>query len=561
MGLNMKELIGLDMGSHVIKMVILKKTSKGPLLTQLGMKEIPLNIDPGDIPAMAYLLKTLVEEMGLKTKKVNLTFSCPDLQIRRITLPSIPNDELKEAISWEMKEQLPFPIETTQIDFHILRELMEEEVKKVELLTIACPKERIERNLSIVREAGLEAIHVEATPISLWNAMINLGRLKGEERIALIDLGAEKTHLYLFENGILVFNRVISPGGKDITQTLLDEILGLTYEQAEKIKKEIGIALRKSPVESPAMAKESFVMRPAFERLVSEIGRSIEFYRNQFIVEKIDKILLTGGGAHLKNIIPYFEEELRLRIEPFNPLQGLLYDSEKMDQDLLSLGESFAPAIGATFSKPISIEFLSVKEPFFSRNQLKKRTPLMAAFVASLIFFILITNTEIQLRRLGQQRDEKMAKIKELENIKTSLLLLKQREAKIREERSFFPTTVESSFSYQEILKEISEILPNPVTLHLLEIQTEENSPQKEGQLTPTPLLRLSGFVFGNDVQSLQTLAQLIERLERSTLFNHIRLISAEENKSFNQKASAFEILCHLAIHPKGGMRLNETKK
>ncbi len=557
----MKEIVGLDMGSHTIKMVVLKKTSKGPLLTQLGMKEIPLNIDLGDIPTMAYLLKGLAEEMGLKTKKVNLTFSCPDLQIRRITLPSIPNDELKEAISWEMKEQLPFPIETTQIDFHILRELMEEEVKKVELLTIACPKERIERNLSIVREAGLEAIHVEATPISLWNAMINLGRLKGEERIALIDLGAEKTHLYLFENGILVFNRVISPGGKDITQTLLDEILGLTYEQAEKIKKEIGIALRKSPVESPAMAKESFVMRPAFERLVSEIGRSIEFYRNQFIVEKIDKILLTGGGAHLKNIIPYFEEELRLRIEPFNPLQGLLYDSEKMDQDLLSLGESFAPAIGATFSKPISIEFLSVKEPFFSRNQLKKRTPLMAAFVASLIFFILITNTEIQLRRLGQQRDEKMAKIKELENIKTSLLLLKQREAKIREERSFFPTTVESSFSYQEILKEISEILPNQVTLHLLEIQTEENSPQKEGQLTPTPLLRLSGFVFGNDVQSLQTLAQLIERLERSTLFNHIRLISAEENKSFNQKASAFEILCHLAIHPKGGMRLNETKK
>jgi len=252
--------------------------------------------------------------------------------------------------------------------------------------------------LSIVREAGLEAIHVEATPISLWNVMINLGRLKGEERIALIDLGAEKTHLYLFENGILVFNRVISPGGKDITQTLLDEILGLTYEQAEKVKKEIGIALRKSPVESPAVAKESFVMRPAFERLISEIGRSIEFYRNQFIVEKIDKILLTGGGAHLKNIIPYFEEELRLRIEPFNPLQGFLYDSEKMDQDLLSLGESFAPAIGATFSKPISIEFLTVKEPFFSRNQLKKRTPLMAAFVASLVFFIRVTNREIRLR-------------------------------------------------------------------------------------------------------------------------------------------------------------------
>lgn len=553
----MKEMIGLDMGSHTIKMVSLKRTSKGLLLTGLVMKEIPSNIDRRDIPAMANLLKGLVKEIGIKTKKINLTLSCPDIQIRRITLPSIPKEELKEAISWEMKEQLPFPIETALIDFHILREFTEEEIKKVEILIIACPKEWIDQTLNIISEAGLEAIHAEVTHVSLWNAMINLERFKEEERIALIDLGAEKTYLYLFENGILVFNRVITPGGKDITQTLLDEILGLTYEQAEKTKKEIGISLRKSPVEFPSVAKESFVMRPAFERLLSEIGRSIEFYRNQFIVEKIDKILICGGGAHLNNIIPYFEEELRLRVESFNPLQGLIYEAENIDHDLISLGESFSSAIGVTFSKPISIEFLKLKEPFFSKNQLQKRIPLFSSFITLLIFLILISNTEIQLRSLTQKRDEKMAMIKNLENIKSNLLLLKNREAKMREERSFFPSFTEPPFSYQEILKEVSEIIPNQVTLNSLEIQTDEKPSEENAPSPSTHLLRLSGFVFGSDIQSLQTLAQLIERLEGSTLFNHIRLISAEENKSFNKKASSFEILCHLSIHhPKGGMRL-----
>ena len=41
----MPETIGLDIGSHSIKLVGLKKTSKGPFLTCVGMKEIPPGTD------------------------------------------------------------------------------------------------------------------------------------------------------------------------------------------------------------------------------------------------------------------------------------------------------------------------------------------------------------------------------------------------------------------------------------------------------------------------------------------------------------------------------------
>ena len=45
----MSEIIGLDIGSHSIKLVGLKMTSKGPFLTCLGMKEIPPGRDKEDV--------------------------------------------------------------------------------------------------------------------------------------------------------------------------------------------------------------------------------------------------------------------------------------------------------------------------------------------------------------------------------------------------------------------------------------------------------------------------------------------------------------------------------
>jgi hypothetical protein len=42
-------------------------------------------------------------------------------------------------------------------------------------------------------------------------------------------------------------------------------------------------------------------------------------------------------------------------------------------------------------------------------------------------------------------------------------------------------------------------------------------------------------------------LSQIIERLERSPLFKNAKLVSAEENKLYNQPGGEFEIVCDIA--------------
>src|SRR4030042_1820072 len=234
----MPETIGLDIGSHSIKLIGLKMASKGPFLTCLGIKEIPPDSDKEDVNTLSEILKALVQEVGLTTKKVNLTVSGSGVQIKRISIPSLPKTELKTAVRWEMKDHLPFPVETAEIDFHILNEYLEDNVKKLNLMVVACPKQLIDRTLSIAERAGLQPVHLDVGPFALWNTLLVWNQLGKGETVALIDLGAEKTGIYLFKDGILEFSREATPAGADITRAIMAGIGSegspeLIYERAE----------------------------------------------------------------------------------------------------------------------------------------------------------------------------------------------------------------------------------------------------------------------------------------------------------------------------------------
>ena len=58
--------------------------------------------------------------------------------------------------------------------------------------------------------------------------------------------------------------------------------------------------------------------------------------------------------------------------------------------------------------------------------------------------------------------------------------------------------------------------------------------------------MQIKGLAFGSDFQCLTALAQLIERLEKSPLFKDAKLVTAVENKLYNQPGTEFEIVCDI---------------
>jgi len=120
---------------------------------------------------------------------------------------------------------------------------------------------------------------------------------------------------------------------------------------------------------------------------------------------------------------------------------------------------------------------------------------------------------------------------------------------------------------YRDILREVSQIIPDNVTLTLLAVQNK-GKPLTKGTPPPKPQegespkgvgreLHITGVVFGSDLRCLTALAQIIERLEKTPLFNNTRLVSADENKLYTQSGAEFGIVCD--INPNNPPSLPDT--
>jgi type IV pilus assembly protein PilM len=566
-----KEIISLDIGFHSIKLVGLNVTSRGLILTHLGAKEIPSGSEREDPGFISEMVKALFREVGLRPGKVNLTVPGPGIQIRQLTVPSMPKAELRKAVRWEIKSSLPFPIESVQIDFHILDEFVEAGVKKLNLIAAACPNEQIDRILSIAKGAGLKPIHLGVGPFAFWNLLLTLNLLQKEQTLALIDLGAEKTGFHIFKEGRLRFSREVTPAGTDLTQAVMEgvgseEEPSLLYGRAENIKKEVGIPFEtdKGKTIDPSidLSRISVRLRPVLERLVAEIRRSLDYYVNQFDPEGIGKVLLTGGGSNLIDIDIHLAKELRLPVERFNPVHKGLYDPDRIDPMAADqTGPLFSIAIGAGVPKAKKIEFLPVKKPLWATVPKGKWIPRLAFSFTLLVFLLIFAVMSARVSDLQKRLDEKMLKVKALETLQARLTLLREKESRMKQDLSLFPSSVTSPLPFQEILRTIGHAVPNNITLTLLSVQDRESMPRKdsrpgkaqEGKVEENAgrELRMMGLAFGSDSECLTALAKIIERLERSPLFKNARLISADENKVFNRPGTGFEIV--------GDIDLNKT--
>jgi len=555
----MAETIGLDIGSHSIKLVGLEMTSKGPFVTHVGIKEIPYGGEKEDPAFISEIIKALFREVGLKPGKVRLTVSGSGVHIRRIIVPSMPKAELKEAVRWEIKRHLPYPIESAQIDFHILGEFVEKDMKKLDLIAVACPNDQIDRILSVAEGAGLKPDHLNAGTLSLWNALLTLLPFKKEEVVALVDLGAERTGVHLFNDGILHFSREVTPAGTDLTRAIMEgmdseEEPHLLYERAERIKHEMGIPSKdfyeKNDGQSMDLSKIPFLIRPVLERLAAEIGRSFDYYRNQFHIERIDRLLLSGGGANLRNLSSYLSEELQLPVERFNPFRKILFDAQKIDTQLMDqIGPVYNVAIGVGLPDSMRIELLPAKEPFLSRARIEKYLPRLSLLITCLVFIGIVWHMSGEIGRVQKERDEKMAKVKTLETLQTKLTMLKEKEAQIKQDLSIFPSSMIVPLPFRELLETISHLTPENVTVTLLSVHSKTKPQKGEPQTLEGNELQIKGLAFGSDLRCLTALARIIEGLEKSPQLKNAKLTSADENKSYNHPGVGFEIICDIDIN------------
>jgi cell division protein FtsA len=177
------------------------------------------------------------------------------------------------------------------------------------------------------------------TPSVVAAAKAVLSEQQLENGVAVIDLGGATTSLAVFEEGDLQYTAVIPVGGNNITNDLA---IGLKTdpEIAEEVKVKHGSATVQTGSETVSVKHEKDTLD--FQR--SDLDEIIEA-RLEELFEAITKelkkaghhaklpsgVVLTGGGAKLKNIVEYSKESLGLAVR-IGTAKGYGGVAEQLDQ-------------------------------------------------------------------------------------------------------------------------------------------------------------------------------------------------------------------------------------
>ncbi|MBU0485723.1 MAG: pilus assembly protein PilM [Proteobacteria bacterium] len=332
--------VGLDIGSHAIKICLLSETSKGYQILKVGSAMLPPNsVEDGvlqDAEAVSRAISILIKNLGLKGKKIAISISGYSVIVKKINLATMSSEELDSHIQAEAEQYIPFDIDDVYLDYQDLHTNTDEE-DRTDVMLVAAKKDVVDKYLEMLKSIGLNTIIVDVDAFALENAYgVNFGT---EGNIVLVDIGASKMNINIVSEGTSVLARDVVLGSRMLTEQI-QNTFDLTFDEAEALK--IGLT-------APGDRQQSLedIFTNTCIQWVTEVKRALDFYYSNYPDDTINKIVLSGGGAKVKGIAQLFTEETGIKTEIFGPFTRAKADKDKIDPDYLKqIGPEMALSTG-----------------------------------------------------------------------------------------------------------------------------------------------------------------------------------------------------------------------
>lgn len=340
-----KESVGIDIGSHSIKLVHLKKMHTGFKLLDYAVRStIPQGVDysPSDLlpSRFAPILAGMFKELKINPKKVKRLVSSiggDNTSIKQIKTIFLPDEELESALFFEAKKHLPISGSEMVLDYQTLS--VEEKTNNMNILLAAATRILVNDHINILISAELTPEIVDLEPLAITNSF-TLNNIVEDGVYVFLNIGAHKTNMVIYGPEAKLFSRDINFGGYHITRDIMKK-QNLSFEDAEQYKMEHGLAEPKKK-KTDSMLSLNIAEKTILEQISLEVKRSIRFYVKEASNSDFRKVLLVGGSAKLKGLTKFFENELKLPVEIYNN-----YDNLQMSGDFAADPDpQFAVAIG-----------------------------------------------------------------------------------------------------------------------------------------------------------------------------------------------------------------------
>jgi len=336
-------MVGIDIGSHAVKAVLLSQGSDGYILEDYAIEPMTrgavIDREIQDIEAVGSVIAKIRQNISMKAKDAAAAVSGQTVITKIIYMDvALSEDELASQIEVEADSLIPYPLDEVSLDFETL-DINESDPSKVNVLLSAARTESIEARVAALESGNFNAkvIDVESYAVSRSHDLC-LSQLPDDavdKMVAIVDIGATMTLFSATKAGKHVYSRDQMFGGEQYTRSIVS-YYNKSFEDAEAAK-----------ITNDLPPNYTFeVLAPFHTILMQQIRRAIQMFLTSSGVDKVDYLIISGGSAAIEGVDKLLTDELGIHTIIANPFGNMEIAATIDEEDITKVAPQLMVATG-----------------------------------------------------------------------------------------------------------------------------------------------------------------------------------------------------------------------
>ena len=351
MRLRNNKIFGLDVGASAVKVIQLQKEGQGYSLCAAGLAQIVPGADNGSTTSESKVqaIRSAVKSAGISSLHAVCSVSGPEVTVRGFRFPSLPDEEVEQAVMLEATQVCPFDMSRAVVDYQVADPIAGHDsdaaatgvaVADQTCGVIAASTQDVVRNKKqLAKAAGLNCVLMETDSLALLNCVKHFAESQGGNSIVILNIGDSQTNLVIDGMDGLPFVRDLPYAGSHIIDRLAAE---------QNVSREcVTESLHKDREHPDAGGDVPENLEAACRQLIANISETIRYYAAQAEGLRVEAIYVCGGFARTPGFTDLLARELREEVVLWNPLEHIRCPQNVPGSNLVTeCGPAFAVATG-----------------------------------------------------------------------------------------------------------------------------------------------------------------------------------------------------------------------
>ena len=316
--------IGVDIGHSCIKMIQLAESGDDLRVLSVGRAPMPVSAamdEPQRKRCVVAVIRQLMSHGHFRGRNAVSALSAEELQITSLRLAEAESLQADKALRKEAAQRFSLNADTDAIDYLLAGSVHQDEEVKNEFIVLAAKAQTVEDHISLLEEAGLQPVGIDAAPCALFRSFEKAMRREEDKQrtVIFVDVGYRYTTVVFGRNGEICLAKQMPFG-----TARFDEEIASKLEMAAGDAESLRLRLqRDEPMEEGTRQLVTEALVSAAEQLAKELSLCLRYHTVTFRGKRVERALVAGGGAHEKVLLDVLQRHLSIAVEPAETFRGL----------------------------------------------------------------------------------------------------------------------------------------------------------------------------------------------------------------------------------------------